>query len=58
MRRFGLTGRYSIFVTKGRKVVERHYRNDYDAAMRLMDALEETLAPGYGLEFKDSNPFG
>jgi hypothetical protein len=49
--------RYEILIKKGRKVVERHQRDNYSDAMRLLEFIEETMAYSYTVEFKDNQPF-
>lgn len=49
--------RYEILIRKGRKIIERHKREDYTDAMRLLEFIEETMAASYTVEFKDTNPF-
>lgn len=49
--------RYEILIRKGRKIIERHQREDYTDAMRLLEFIEETMAASYTVEFKDRNPF-
>lgn len=54
-------GRYEVTVRKGRKIYERKYFNDYDAAMDWMDFVEEKTdklyAIGAFVEFRDLDPF-
>ena len=50
--------RYEILVKKGLKIIERHQREDYTDAMRLLEFIEETMAASYTVEFKDTKPFG
>jgi hypothetical protein len=51
-------GRYEVTVKRSRKIVERHYFNDYDACMNFLDEIEYkysgTLAT---VEYKDLDPF-
>ena len=49
--------RYEILIKKGRKIIERHLREDYTDAMRLLEFIEETMAYSYTIEFRDNNPF-
>jgi len=50
--------RYEILIRKGRKVIERHQRDTYWGAMRLLDILTESVQnTGYTVEYKDTNPF-
>ena len=49
--------RYEILIKKGRKVVERHQRDNYSDAMRLLEFIEESMASTYTVEFKDNQPF-
>jgi len=49
--------RYEVLIKKGRKVIERHQREDYTDAMRLLEFIEETMAYSYTVEFKDTAPF-
>ena len=50
-------GRYEVTVKRGRKIVERHYFNDYEVCMGFLDLLEYrysgTLAK---VEYKDFDP--
>jgi hypothetical protein len=49
--------RYEILIKRGRKVIERHQRDNYSDAMRLLEFIEETMASTYTVEFKDTTPF-
>jgi len=49
--------RYEVLIKKGRKIIERHQREDYNDAMMLLEMIEETMAYSYTVEFKDNQPF-
>ena len=54
-------GRYVITVRKGKRILQRHFFNDYHAAMEMMDFIEERkdslYAIGSIVEFRDTDPF-
>jgi hypothetical protein len=50
--------RYEVLVKKGRKIIERHQREDYNDAMMILEMIEETMGYTYTVEFKDKFPFG
>ena len=51
-------GRYEVTVKRSRKIVERHYFNDYDACMGFLDLLEYRYAgQPETIEYKDLRPF-
>lgn len=53
-------GRYEIVVKSSRKIIERHYFDDYVVCMEFLDFLEsqnERLQRGVTIEYKDLKPF-
>jgi hypothetical protein len=51
-------GRYEVLVKRSRKVLERHYFNDYDVCMGFLDKLEyECDDDSVSIEYRDLNPF-
>jgi len=49
--------RYEITIKKGRKIVERHHRDDYLDALELLDRIENLIGFEYRVEFRDRKPF-
>lgn len=49
--------RYEIKVTSGRKIIERHWENDYTAAQDKLDTVEDQYAGRYTVEFTDHQLF-
>ena len=49
--------RYEILIKQGRKIIERHRRENYNDAMMLLEMLEETMGYTYTVEFQDHKPF-
>ena len=54
-------GRYEIIVRKGSRILQKHYFNDYEGAMSMLDWIDEhkdaVYAFGSVVEFRDLNPF-
>jgi hypothetical protein len=51
-------GRYEVLVKRSRKVLERHYFNDYDVCMGFLDKLEyECDDDSVSIEYRDLKPF-
>lgn len=49
--------RYEILIKKGRKIIERHERENYNDAMMVLEMIEETMGYTYTVEFRDRTPF-